>query len=80
MKDKGSLIRVYTGTDVTVNLLKSRLEEVGISSIIQNDFKSGIAAGFSGGGVASAIDLYIKVSDKKKAEPIIKEFQRLNQE
>lgn len=80
MKDKDGLIRIYTGTDVTVHRLKSRLEEVGISSIIQNDFKSGIAAGFSGGGVPSAIDLYIKVRDKKKAEPIIKEFRQSNQE
>ena len=77
MKEKNKLIRVYTGTEITVILLKGRLEEIGISAIIQNDYKSGINAGFVG-GVQSAIDLYIQQFDYKKAEPIISEFIQNN--
>lgn len=72
MKEKNKLIRVYTGTEVSVILLKGRLEEIGISSIIQNDYKSGIEVGFAG-GVQSAVDLYIQQFDYKKAEAIINE-------
>jgi len=77
MKEKTNLIRVYTGTDVLVNLLKDELENTGISCIIQNDFNSGITAGFSG-GVPSAIDLFIQEFDMIKAEPIINEFLKVN--
>jgi len=77
MKEKNKLIRVYTGTGLTVNLLKDELEKSGISAIIRNDFSSGISAGFSG-GVPSAIDLFIQEFDLEKAEPIISEFIEIN--
>jgi len=78
MKSENKLIRVFTGTEVMVNLLKDELEKEGIFGIIQNDFKSGVIAGF-GGGVPSAIDLYIQQKDLQKAEPIINEFIRINE-
>jgi len=77
MKEKNKLIRVYSGTEVSVILLKGRLEEIGISALIQNDYKSGIDAGFVG-GVQSAIDLFIQQFDYKKAESIISEFIQNN--
>lgn len=73
MKARDELIRVFTGTEVSVILLKGRLEKIGISSIIKNDFKAGIGVGVVG-GVQSAVDLYIQESDFKEAETIIKEF------
>jgi len=73
------LIRVFTGTEVLVYLLKERLEEVDISALIKDDFQSGITVGFVS-GVPSAIDLYIQESDFKIAEPIINEFIQDNQE
>jgi hypothetical protein len=76
MKEKNNLIRVYTGTELTVNLIKNELEKIGISSLIQNDFNSGVSAGFSG-GVPSAIDLFIQDIDLMKAEPIISGFMEL---
>lgn len=79
MKAKENLIRVYTGTDVTVNLLKDELEKVGISGIIRNDFNSGVMAGFSGGSLSS-IDLFILDLDMDKAQPIINEFLKINEE
>lgn len=79
MKERNNLIRVFTGTEVLVILLKERLEEVGISALIKNDFQSGISVGFVG-GVPSAIDLYIQESDLKEAEPIIDEFIQNNEE
>lgn len=77
MKGNNSLIRVYSGTELTVNLLKDELESFGISVMIQNDFNSGISAGFSG-GVSSSVDLFIQESDLEKAEPFIQEFREIN--
>ena len=73
MKEKNKLIKVYTGTEVTVILLKGLLEEIGVTSTIQNNYKSGIEVGFVG-GVVSAIDLFIQQSDFEKAEPLIRDF------
>jgi hypothetical protein len=77
MKDSSNLIRVYSGTELTVNLLKDELEKFGIASMIQNDFNSGVSAGFSG-GVPSSVDLFIQELDLEKAESILSEFKEIN--
>jgi len=77
MKKNSNLIRVYSGTELTVNLLKDELENLGISSMIRNDFKSGNSAGFAG-GTLSSIDLLIQEIDLEKAKPIINEFIKAN--
>ncbi len=77
MKENSNLIRVYSGTELTVNLLTDELEKFGISSMIQNDFNSGVSAGFSG-GVPSSIDLFIQELDLGNAEPILSEFRETN--
>jgi hypothetical protein len=73
MKEGKNLVRIFSGSEVSVTLLKAEFEEIGIPAIIQNDFQSGISAGFSG-GVPSAIDLYLQESDLEQAEPILNEF------
>ena len=75
MRQKLKLVRVFTGSTLSVNLLKEELENRGIESIVRDDFSSGVAAGFSG-GVPSAVDLYIEESDIQEAEPLIFEFSR----
>lgn len=71
MEKESDLIRVFAGSEVEVIFLQGELEKIGISSIIKNDFQSGITAGFMG-GIPSGIDLFIQESDLEKAEPIIK--------
>ena len=73
MKDKNKIIRVYSGTELAVNLLKDELAQIGISGLIQNEINSGIVAGFSGGS-PSSVDLFIQEFDLKEAEPIINDF------
>ena len=78
MENGNELIRIYTGTEVSVIHLKEELEESGISVMMQNDFQSGISAGFVG-GVPSAVDLLIQEKDMEKAKPIIDDFiQNIN--
>ena len=73
MEKENELIRIFSGTEVTVILLKGELEQAGIPAMLQNDFESGLSAGFVG-GVPSAVDLYIQKADLDKAEPILKDF------
>ena len=76
--NKGTeLIKVYSGTEISVSLLKDELETNGIAAMIQNDFQSGITAGFFGGGT-SAVDLFIQEADLQEAEPIITDFLKSN--
>ena len=77
MKEKNKLVKVYTGTETTVFLLKDLLEEIRISSIIQNNYKLGVEVGFVG-GVQSSVDLFIQQSDFETAEPLIRDFTAKN--
>ena len=77
MKKADNLVRVFTGSEVSAILLKGELESIGISSMIQNDYQAGNAVGFIG-GTPSAIDLFIKESNLKEAEPIVNEFIKNN--
>jgi len=76
MEKNDDLIRIYTGTDITVNLLKTELEKVGIFGIIRDDFDTGVSAGIAAN--PSAIDLFIQESDLKKAKPILVDFLKIN--
>ena len=71
MKSKNELVLLFTGSNVIVERIKAELEQNGIYSIVRNGFQHGIEAGF-GGGVPSAIDLFVTESDMEKAKEIIK--------
>ena len=73
MKTNSKLIRIYSGTEVLVNMLKGKLEITGISTIIQNDSNDSFLR-----GVPTAIDLYIQQFDFEKAESVISEFIKKN--
>ena len=49
----------------------------GVTSLIQNDFISGVTSGFSGGS-PTAIDLFIQEQDLETAKPVIEEFLKVN--
>ncbi len=70
MTEKNDLVLVYTGTDVNISRIKYELEIKGINSIVKNGFNAGLAAGF-GGGIPSAIDLFVTEADLDKAMEII---------
>jgi hypothetical protein len=73
MSQSDNIIRIYSGHEVDVLFLKAELEENGIGAMVQNDFQSGVIAGFAG-GLPGSIDLFVQVSDQEKAKPIVDEF------
>jgi hypothetical protein len=71
MKQSNRLIKVFVGTEASAMLLKSRLEEDGIESLIKNDSSLAYM-----GNVPDVVDLYIAESDLDKVAPVIDEFTK----
>ncbi len=71
MDKQSKIVKLFTGDDLMISWLKQELETAGINPLIQNGFQQGIAAGF-GGGVPSAIDIFVSESDLPKALEILK--------
>jgi hypothetical protein len=74
MKKADNLIKVFTGSETLVFLLKGRLEGIGITSLIKND---SITA-YLESSPPPSIDLFIQEVDLTKADPIITEFFKTN--
>ena len=70
MNDKTKLVLVFTDTEIVVTRIKYELEMKGINSIIKDDFKSGISAGFSG-GLPSGVELFVEEKDVEMTSEII---------
>lgn len=77
METKNKLVRIFAGSEITVNLLQSELEKEGISTNIINEYEQSNFRGFST-GTPYSVDLYILDTDLEKAELIVKEFLKIN--
>lgn len=77
MKDKSNLIKVFSGSEITVNLLKDELEKEGIIASVHNEYEEAANAGFAI-GTPYSVDLFIVDFDVEKAKPIIAEFMGIN--
>jgi hypothetical protein len=76
MENKNNFIDFYSGSEIAIMGLQRALETIGISGIIQNDFRSGNLGGFLG-GTASSVRFKIKESDLEKARPILEAYLKL---
>jgi hypothetical protein len=74
---ESKLIRVFAGSEITVNLLKAELEQEGIPVNVVNEYEQSNFRGFST-GTPYSVDLYILDSDLEKAKPIVEEFLKIN--
>jgi hypothetical protein len=70
MTEKNGLILVYTGNDIIISRIKYELELKGIKSIVKDGFNAGLSAGF-GGGIPSAVDLFVTEKDFEQANEIV---------
>jgi len=77
MEKQCGLIKVFTGTEMVVYMLKGQLEEMGVGSLVRNDYESGAKTGFFG-GTTSSVYLFIQEADLPKAQKIIDEFNKNN--
>ena len=74
MTNHEDLVLLYTGTEINANILKEILEDNKIGSLIRNDMKSGLSAGFGGGYPDSEANLYVSDRNFESAKIILDEF------
>ncbi|AUC77072.1 MULTISPECIES: DUF2007 domain-containing protein [unclassified Olleya] len=65
-------IKIFEGNFITVQLIKSRLEEIGINPVIKDENESGRLSGFAG---ARLPEVFVHKSEEEKARPIIESIQ-----
>ena len=76
-KNRDELVRVFTCTEITCQLLKAELEKAGVPVFIRNVHQSAVAAGY-GIGSPSAIDIFVTESKVEVAIPVIEDFIKSN--
>jgi hypothetical protein len=69
--DNDDLVLAYSGSEISVNILKEYLAESNIRSVIRNKKKTALSAGF---GTASRCEVYLFDHDMEKAKPLLEEF------
>ncbi len=69
MEDNDPLINIYAGPESSALLLKSRLEEIGVTALIKNDLSDAWL-----GTAPPEVNLYIQESDFREAGPVVREF------
>ncbi len=77
METTNKMVRVFAGSEITVNLLSNELENEGIATNIINEYEISNFRGFST-GTPYSVDLYILDTDFEKADPIVREFLKIN--
>lgn len=67
-------IKAYTASNTIIIALKSRLEELNIKSVIQDNVSASLHAGF--GEQLNNVDLLIHKNDVVKSKPILIQFDQ----
>jgi len=62
--------KIYTGNFILVQLMVTKLDDIGISAIIKDESESGRLAGF-GASIQGQQELYVHNDELDKAIPII---------
>ncbi len=63
-------IKIYTGNFIIVQLITTKLEDIGISAVIKDESESGRLAGF-GSSIQGQQEVYVHENELEKAIPII---------
>ena len=74
MNDHEDLLRLYTGSEIDVSVLKEILNDNKIASLIKNEMSSGKAAGFGGGYAGAEAHILVSENDFKRAKVLLGEF------
>ena len=67
------LMKIFSGSEILAQALQSKIEAVGVNTIIKNNIQSAKLAGF--GTADQAVEVFIQEIDFGKANPVIEEFR-----
>ncbi len=73
MDNNGSIVKIFTGSEILAQALIARLNEVGISPIERDDAQSATRAGFAT-PLPMQETLFLRKEEMEKAQPIIDAF------
>jgi len=66
--------KIYTGNFIIVQLITTKLEDIGISAVIKDESESGRLAGF-GASIQGQQEVYVHENELEKAIPIIESIK-----
>lgn len=66
--------KIYTGNFILVQLMVTKLDDIGISAIVKDESESGRLAGF-GASIQGQQELYVHNDELDKAIPIIENLR-----
>ncbi|WP_375580774.1 DUF2007 domain-containing protein [Marivirga tractuosa] len=72
--NQNDMVRVYSDTEININMLNIELAKIGIPSLVKNEFQSAVMAGF--GASPNSVDLYVNASDVEEATKVIQDLMK----
>ncbi len=67
------LMKVFSGSEVLALALQTKIEAIGVNTVLKNNIQSGKLAGIEVAG--QAIEVFIQETEFSKANPVIEEFR-----
>lgn len=67
------MIKIFSGSEILAQALQTKIEAVGVKTIIKDNIQSARLAGF--GNSDAAVELFIEEVDFGKASPVIEAFR-----
>lgn len=67
------LMKIFSGSEVLALALQTKIEAIGVATIVKNNIQSAKLAGF---GISDmAVEVFIQETDFSKANPVIEAFR-----
>ncbi len=67
------LIKIFSGSEILALALQSKIEEIGVNTVVKNNIQSANISGFGNSG--QAVEVFIQETDFNKANVVIEEFR-----
>ena len=67
------LIKIFSGSEILAFALQSKIEQIGVQTMLKNNIQTAKISGF--GTADQAVEVFIQETDFAKANPVIEEFR-----
>lgn len=67
------LMKVFSGSEILAQALQSKIEEVGVQTVVKNNIQAARVSGF--GELGQAVEVFIYERDFGKVHQVIEDFK-----
>ena len=67
------LIKIFSGSEILALALQSKIEEIGVNTVVKNNIQSANISGFGNSG--QPVEVFIQETDFNRANVVIEEFR-----